>query len=302
MTVVPGTENESIGYFSTLLLTNSSGLILNTLSVIMFIKSRNELLLSSNNNKFLFSLAIGDLLVSLFGVIGAILFYLLMNGHVSVSSWKLAGILPLFGSFFISILALGVMTLDKIAAVLYHLRYNSIMTNLRINLLIAITWLIPLSILFIQASLFFCMSPDVERKVRGYLLATFFAVGAITLVLANNKLYWIILRKRREISILCKDVNISQVDFQMNRRSKLNTLRLAKTNFSYSLICIWMTAIFIVCWLPITVFYLVLASGYPGSRTVSTIVMSLASINSLLNPLIYLMKRKDFRRRFGKFS
>ena len=289
--VIPGTEEEHIAYMSTMLLINSSGLIINMLCVLMFFKFRNELLIS-NNNKLLFSMAMGDLLVALFGVIGAILYYLLMIGKVDVSAWKLGGVLPMFGSFFISILTIGTMTLDRLVVVLLHLRYHLIMTNHRLNFLIAFIWLIPTAVIIMQALLFFCISPPLELKVRSYLMATFFIVGTVTLAVANSKLHCIVKQKRQEVSVINHDVHVS---FQRP------SLRPAKVNLLNNLICIWMTALFIICWIPITVFYVMAMNGYQGSRTSSTVVTCLASSNSLLNPVIYLMKRKDFRKHFAKF-
>ena len=288
-----------MAYFCSLVVVNSCGLIINVLAVFMFLKFRRELL-SSNNNKLLLSLAIGDLLVSVFGIAGATLFYSAINGKITRNNWKFAGILPFFGSFFISIMSLVVMSCDRLISVVYALQYKTIMTEFRTNLLIVLTWFIPIFILIMQGAFFLSISPGLELKVRSYLLTTFFVAGAVTLIIVNGKLYFVIQRKCHQITVQCRCYAIpNSIDLQ-HVRERITCLKLQKKNFSNSLICIWMTAIFIMCWLPITVYYTLRRNGFPPSRSCITFVTCLASINSFLNPLIYLMKRKLFRKRFAR--
>ena len=293
-----GSHKEKIAYFISRAIINSGGLIINILASHMFLKYRRTML-SSNNNKLLFSLVVADILVSLFGIADAILFYSATNGNISSDIWKLVGILPLFGSFFTSILALGIMSYDRLISVVYPLRYNIIMTTSMIKLCIISTWLILAFILTIQCTLFLSTSSTLEKMVRSYLLATFFVTGSITLMIANCKLYMVIQRKRRNIAAQFHVSSNSIVSRETQGREAGSQVQ--KENVSNSLICIWMTAIFIFCWLPITVYYVIRRNGYPGSRTFSTIVTCLASFNSFLNPLVYLIKRKTFRKHFAKF-
>ena len=292
--IVYGSLEEKTAYFYSLLLVNISGLIINFLAVFMFLRFRCELL-SSNNNKLLFSMAFADLLVCIFGIAGAFLIPSNTTGNVSFKRWKLAGLLPLFGSCFISILALVLMSLDRLIAVVYALRYHLIMTDLRINVLISLTWIISILILIIQGVTFLFISPELELEVRSYLLAIFFVAGAIALSIVNVRLYLVIHRKRRQTVI-----ELKSVDLDITRWRRATSIP-QKENVSNSFICIWMTAIYFVCWLPVTVYYILHQNGYPGSRIFVTIVMCLASANSLLNPVIYLIKRKAFRKRFARF-
>ena len=298
-TTIYGSNKEKTAYFYSLLVVNSGGLIINILAVRMFLKFRSELL-STNNNKLLFSMAVADLSVSIFGIAGAFLFHYAAAEKVSVNIWKLAGILPLFGSFFMSIFALGVMSFDRLIAVAYALRYQSIMTEFRTKLLIVSTWVTAAFIVIIQSVIFHCTSVEIELKVRTSLLTTFFLAGAIILIVANRKLYVVIRRKQHQIAV-SNDSEVSSIDLKMIqwRRASLNPQR---TNISNSLICIWMTAIFIACWFPITVYYVLRRNPrFPASRTVVTIATCLASVNSFLNPMVYLLKRKEFRKRFARF-
>ena len=67
-------------------------------------------------------------------------------------------------------------------------------------------------------------------------------------------------------------------------------------------ICIWMTVVFTFCWLPIAIFYLLCSieiSKFP-SLELSTVFISLASSNSILNPIIYFAMRQNFRDYFKR--
>ena len=237
---VYGSHGEKIAYFMSRAIINSSGLIINILASHMFLKYRRTML-SSNNNKLLFSLVVADILVSLFGIADAILFYSATTGNTSRDIWKLAGILPLFGSFFISILALGIMSCDRLISVVYPLRYNIIMTTSRIKSCIILTWLIVGFIVTIQCTLFISTSSTLEKMVRSYLLATFFVTGMITLIIANCKLYMVIQRKHRNIAVQFH-VSSNSIDSR-ETQGRVAGLQVQKENVSNSLICIWMTAI-----------------------------------------------------------
>ena len=145
-------------YLPRLLGINGFGMVINFFVIMMFLRFHNKLL-STNNNKFLFSLAISDCLVGLFGIIGNILHYLFHKGLVNKDIMQLCGTLPIFGSFFMSILSLSLMTADRFIDVVYALRYHSIMTEFRANLLVVcFTWLTVAMILITQSAIHLTIS------------------------------------------------------------------------------------------------------------------------------------------------
>ena len=186
-----------IVYLSCMVTINSFGMVINFLVIIIFLRFHNNLL-SNNNNKFLFSLAFADFQVGLFGVIGAILNCLYVKGLVDGDIVYLCGVLPLFGSFFMSILSLSTLTADRLIAVIYALRYNSIMTELRANLLVCFTWLTVAIILVIQGAVRSGISYlSQELAIRTYQLTTIFVIGTIALSYGNLRLHFIIRNKQR---------------------------------------------------------------------------------------------------------
>ena len=270
-----------ISYLSCMLVINGFGMAINFLVIVMFLRFQSQLL-SLNNNKFLFSLAIADCLVGLFGVTGGILEYLFHRGLADETIKTLCGILPLFGSFFMSILSLGVLTADRLIAMVYTLKYHSIMTQSRVNLVICFSWIAVAVIIVIQGTLYLRLSSSLELAVRTYQLLVFFVIGTTVLIVGNLKLHFVISRKQTE-SPGTSVVGTTKINRNMDSR-----------------ICIWMVTAFVVCWLPLTVNYVVYLNGYPGYLRF-VICMCIAASNSLINPIIYLAKRRNFRKRFRQF-
>ena len=245
-------------------------------------------------------MAFADFLVGIFGITGNTFMYLVENELTDWHTVKLCGSLPLFGSLIMSILSLTILSIDRSIAVVYALRYQSIMTNFRANVLVGIMWFTVIIIVVIQGGIYFGISWEMELKVRTYELTLFFTLGAIVLGIGNAKLYVIVRSKRQSLFITAtKDVNCPRVV----RCSGYSITKVNKNMgrvFSDSKICVWMTSVFIVCWLPTIIYHIVLTSGELGRviTPVYTICIFFATLNSLLNPVIYLIKRKDFRKRF----
>ena len=244
-----------------------------------------------NNNKFLFSMAAADFLAGTFGITGGGLLYLVMKDYVAMQTWILFGILPLFLSFFMSILSLCILTVDRLIAVTYALRYHSIMTEFRANALICSIWVIAIMILLIHTGIYLGISKAFELKVRAIKLTGFYLLGTVILCFANM-LHFIIRNKQRRVNSFEMDTKTSKT------LTDSNSSRLYRTtiNPSNSHICILMTAAFVICWSPITALYNLLYLDPPLQCFI--FVMCLAATNSVLNPIIYFKKRKEFRARF----
>ena len=290
------TKEDTI-YVSCMTMVNGFAMLINFFVVVMFL-SFHKKLLSANSNKFLFSMAVADFFVGIFGVIGSILIYLHRCGLVGLEIAKLCGLLPLFGSFFMSILSLSILTVDRLISVQCALRYHSKMTDTRANLLICLTWITVAVLLLIQGGIYLGVSWEMELTVRTYELTVFFVVGAFVLCIGNSKLHFVIRGKRRRISVVYE-----ALDFNSPRHEKRASLSTAKNTLklSDSKICIWMTTIFIVCWLPTIIQYVAFMDFGKLDRPMPityTICLSFATSNSLLNPVVYLIKRKDFRKLF----
>ena len=292
------TTNENFALMISLVTVNASGLVLNFLVVLMFLRFRHQLL-TINNNKFLFSMAIADSLVGLYGIVGAVLYYLQIMGSVTEKLRKLCCTLPLFGSFYLSILTLGVLTMDRLISVVYPFRYHSLLTEVRANALVCSTWLAVAMILIIQGGILLGLSASIELEVRTYQLTFFFILGLFVLCVGNIKLYRIIRSKQDRGSTVGSGNNNYLQSKKVICYGNIPQPKRISGVFSYSKICIWMTTVFIICWLPLTLEYTCYINFcYPESRIYYIFCLCLANINSFLNPVIYLMNRRTFRTRF----
>ena len=128
---------EIIIHVCVLIVIDILALILNVLMIILFIHYR-RILLRNINNMFLFSMALADLCVGISGILMQVLMYLFrVSGELkSMALWKFLGVLPFFGSAFMSIFSIGIMTADRFISVQNALRYNTIMTKFRAKILI----------------------------------------------------------------------------------------------------------------------------------------------------------------------
>ena len=286
---------------------NSFAMLLNFFVSFMLFRFR-RVLLQNNNNILLFSMSLADFLVGAFGVIQHSLFYMFeMEQKVSLHIWKLYGVLPFFGSMFISVFSLGIMTADRLISVECSLLYASFMTIAKTKVLAIISWLITILIVTLLGLIYVITSPMTELIVRGYLIGTIFIVGESVLMGLNMKLYFIVRQKRRRNSSFCSiyPVSVERISTSSEEpRAKISTssqITLPQSNTSDK-ICLWMTIVFTVCWLPIAIYYLWCSSTYNavGSLTLNTILVSLASTNSVLNPIIYFAMRQNFRDYFKR--
>ena len=300
-----GNSEQEMAFVCTLIVVNSFGLIFNFLIIYMFIRFRQRIL-TSNKNLLLLSMSIADLCVGITGIGGGLIFFFMKKGLTTVTVYKIGGLLPLFGSFFMSILSLGIMTADRLVSIKFAVRHMSIMTRKRIKVAIGICWLIVIVLMSIQGLLFLFASAWTELQVRCLLMGIFFIVGSIILSISNTILYRTVKeRTKKRVTII--HVRPSEQSGGLSQASELKQKQhfeaaKQKDETRSARVCIWMTVLFIVCWLPVTIYYLVwlALTANPAGRIGLTVCFALAGLNSVLNPAIYLLQRKDFRFYFRK--
>ena len=318
-----GTSEQELGYSISLITVNALGMIVNFVVVVMFIRFRHHFF-RKPKNFLLFFMSIADFLVGVAGILGGTLFHLYAIGVSNLTIYKICGLLPLFGSFFISILSLGIMTADRLISIMFPVKYSLVMNKGKVTILIYASWAAVILIIVTLGILFFTTSPKTELATRGYLLGIFFVISSIVLSISNAYLF----RKLRELNAkrnekqnmplsemtkLKKDYKTMEslqekgVDSNHTTRSGSTTsydtdadekdAKGKPSDKGNSMICIWMTLTFIICWLPASVYYGIWATtGHaPVNRILLAFCLCLASSNSLINPLIYFALRKDFR-------
>ena len=199
----PGETKEIIRHVCILIIINGLALILNLLVIIPFLRYR-RILLEGINNMFLFSMALADFFVGAFGILAHLLMYLFrVSGEVkSMDTWKLLGVLPFFGSAFMSVFSIGIMTADRLISVQNALRYYTIMSKFRAKMMIVLSWFTTAIIIIVQGMIYLRVSPETELTARLYVLPAVVMIGGTFLVIANAKLYLIINSKLRRISTI----------------------------------------------------------------------------------------------------
>ena len=279
--------SQTLAFQWSLTVVSLGALTINFLVIIMFVRFRH-CLLSKNHNLILFSLAIADFAVGIGGILGGQLCYFLSEGKIKLVVYKLGSSIPYFGSFFISILSLAIMTGDRLISVKFPLRHLVIVTREKVIGLIAGAWLLVVLLIVNQGVIFFVFGDKgwTEIRSRALLLCIFFSIALVILSISNAYLF-IKVRGMRSNRVV---PSVHEGDQPLARNTR-------KAHAKSCKVCIWLTILFIFCWFPVAIYYLIwlLTGKAPIGRSLLTFCLSLASANSLFNPVVYLLQKKCFR-------
>ena len=294
-----------------LVIIGSTSLGLNSLFTFMFIIFRKKFL-SQSNVKILLSMTLADSLVGVSSIVFAGALITRQPLHV----YKLTGVIPLFGSMFTSLFSLCFMTLDRLIAIKIPLRYRTIMSPSRVNGLIVSCWLIFAFVIIQEACIYVKFAWRTELKLRGYMLAVFFTIGSIFLTISNIHLNKIIrkhardtaerlrgqLRRLSGLSPDGKSTPLRHAAMVYKCRRELKKTKYELNEIKAAKMCIIITLIFIGSWLPLTVYRFCYSVGYriniPWLRRLCLMV---AILNSVLNPIVYLLTRFSFQKHMWRF-
>ena len=299
-----------------LLIIGSTSLAMNSLFSAMFFKFRKKIL-TVNNNKILFSMTLADSFVGIFCILLA---SSLITRQPQVV-YKMVGVLPLFGSMFTSILSLGIMTLDRLVAIKSPLRHKSIMYPKRVLLLILLSWVIPGLITIQEVLVYLKYSWQKELKIRGYFLFIVFMTGSIFLMMSNFYLYKVIQKHIRFMSGQMKIVerakrgrmfsnsSSSDVNDQSSCARIMNSCRndikfrkLFLGELRTARMCVVIVMAFVCCWVPLTAYRMRYSVGNKVSIPwLRRMCLLLASLNSVINPIVYLLMRNGFQSLIWRF-
>ena len=263
-------------------------------SFVLFLIKR-ILSLRTVTNLILGSLAFSDLLS---GVLG-IPFYLACS---AIQKTLVCGITQMLTKFFsISIvLHLLLVSVDRHVAVIHAIRYSSLITKQRILSLLVSVWLTAIFVALIQLSwigLDMNVNEGIEEETARiiiiydlFCIVLFFLAPLITMIFCYITIFLVLRKQLRVI-----DQN-NTPSFRRNVRRSSSRERRAAVIF------VIMISIYFFCWLP----YFLLSLQHLIFNDFFTLPISVEYtlfyypkfLNCLLNPLLYVFCKPDFRQAF----
>lgn len=194
-----------------------------------------------------------------------------------------------------SLLSLFFTVLDRHIAVIHPLKYHSIMSSRRANILIGVVWMYAATLALIPLLGFnsfpdtmYCVYELVMRKSYRLLVALHFIILPVIMFLIYARVFYIAWSHKKKI--VCQN---SAVSLNINARIQRET----KTATIMALVML----LFSVCWLPFAFIQVVQAVEFTVNRAfLSNFLVFLGLINSFMNPFIYVWKNKQYKQAFRK--
>ena len=202
-------------------------LLLNVLVFCIFVRFRRKLLYGygvtrracnstvKNHNILLFSLVVSDLLSSIFGLV----FGVLLKCRQPRRNYRLFGSIPLYGFMFVSILALGFLTIDRLAAVIRPLRYPILMSKFCVKGMVVVSWVVPVLFMTSQCLVYYADGVRTELKIRGCFLTLVFMFSLTALLISNL----LLILKARTIFMRFKRTNDHHLNSAASKSRQINS-------------------------------------------------------------------------------
>ena len=175
-----------------------------------------------------------------------------------------------------SLSTLAAISLDRYAALFYHLKYQQIVTTRRVCAVLAFVW---------SLSFFFALTPLWDKKLWNAVATSVIAVALLVISVAYIKVY----RRLRAQQIQ------PQAPDQAQQQAG-NTLNMARYRRTASAM-LMVYVLFLICYLPLWCLAAVtLVVGWTALlRCLWYFSYSLVLLNSLLNPLAYCLRLPEVR-------
>ena len=260
----------------------ASGVAIFGNGLVMFvIISRTRL--HSLPNWFVLSLALADFVVGL--TVLPTDFLCKTNVLLSMSTCKIVYTIALL-AIYSSVANLCAMTVDRYIAIIKPLRYVTWMTSRRAAFLVALAWIIPISIDSIPAlctALGKCDMKDksliFSKMILLEILPCLFLLMATIHIIITARRHW------RQNARLHAQLRFNQVSHRQPRY------------FSSARVTIIVVVVFLTCYCVelYSVIRFLINSSKPTQEVVNVIVL-LAVVNSSINPIAYALFKRDIRR------
>ncbi|XP_031565752.1 adenosine receptor A2b-like [Actinia tenebrosa] len=226
------------------------------------------------------SLAISDLAVGLLGQpFFTFCIFSFRNGNAKAycyARWISTVILALLASG--TLLTAAAISVDRYLAIRIKTRYRSVVTVRRVRYILISVWL---HSIFTLSCPFF-MSPSTSCYV-----------AASELVICMLIIMYCYTMSFKVLKIHCAQTH-PQGDQQPNSTTQSNTIDVLKYRKLLKTLLLIMVGIFI-CYLPLASAFVIFTKPNPN-RVVAWYLLSITTLNSLFNPVIYMTRMKDLRR------
>ncbi|KAM3936384.1 adenosine receptor A2b [Leptodactylus fuscus] len=265
--------------------------------------------LKNATNYFLVSLAVADIAVGLLAIPFAITISIGLQTDFHSCLFFACFVLVLTQSSIFSLLAVAI---DRYLAIKIPLRYKSLVTGKRARAIIAVFWILSFGIGLTPLIGWNCLEADCGRKenhlsddnrtvsclfekvVTMTYMVYFNFFGCVLLpllimLLIYIKIFMVARKQLRQIELKCVGADNSRTTLQK------------EVNAAKSLAII--VGLFAFCWLPIHILNCLTLFLGPNKRNpqwAMDMAIILSHANSVVNPIIYAYKIRDFRYTFRK--
>jgi len=180
----------------------------------------------------------------------------------------------------VSFVTLTLISLDRMIALQFHMRYTSIVTNRRVVSALVVVWI---------AAFFISSSHLWNVKIMEWSTVGIFTLCLITCSFNNAIIFRILHRHRVAIAHQQQQVQLNQSTDNINMAQRRKT----------SSTMLWVYLLFILCYAPFLAVR-VLRNFY-GKNTKAlyiafSIPYTIMYVNSLLNPVLYCIKMRPIRK------
>ena len=181
-----------------------------------------------------------------------------------------------------SLFHLSLISIERFVAIKYTFRYLTIVTGFNLKMAVFSSWVIASSPAIVQT-----LSEDFEIiiKVVGFISV---CLNILVILYCHLSVYFV--TRRHEKQIKCEQVSPqAAADFAKEKKA-LKTTRI-------------IIMALLMCFIPMIVYNLLLNVFFKGNSYISNVivlshpvVLSVISLNSLCNPIIYCYRNKTFRK------
>ena len=241
----------------------------------------------------------------------------LLNGSLGISLYlvcsatqgtAVCGSTQILTNFFSisTVLHLLLVSIDRHVAIVHALRYQSLLTTRKVLYMLLFTWTMATLAALTQLS---WMVPEIDVKMESELniarisaiygivcIVVFFAIPLVTMMVCYVTIFKALRKQLRNIA------RNNVPSFNLNKERRRSWIRERRAAFTF----ITMICIYIVCWFP----YFILNIQHEASLFDLPILVEYIFfyypkfINSLLNPLLYVYGKHDFRQalRYNRYK